>query len=130
MANAPPRWARPLHQPRLMGHEAGRRFTCQERIIGSLVDLYSLPFDDVAILELVQENHGQVLTVEDNYGAGIGSAVADALALHGGSYTLMQMYVRQSPKSGRTPDEALHFLQLSVSDIVHTAVSMLEVASR
>jgi hypothetical protein len=56
--------------------------------------------------------------------------VADALALHGGAYTLMQMYVRQIPKSGRTPDEVLCSLQLSASDIVHTAVSMLDVASR
>jgi transketolase len=102
----------------------------EQGITATLVDLYSLPFDDVAILELVQKNHGQVLTVEDNYGASMGSAVADALALHGGSYTLMQMYVRQLPKSGRTPDEVLRFLQLSASDIVHTAVSMLDVASR
>jgi transketolase len=115
-----------------MVHEAQKALPLlkEQGITATLVDLYSLPFDDVAILELVQENHGQVLTVEDNYGASLGSAVADALALHGGSYTLMQMYVRQIPKSGRTPDEVLRFLQLSASDIVHTAVSMLDVASR
>jgi len=38
--------------------------------------------------------------------------------------------VRQIPKSGRTPDEVLRSLQLSASDIVHTAVSMLDMASR
>ncbi len=115
-----------------MVHEARKALPLlKERgIEATLVDLYSLPFDDVAILELAQENHGQVLTVEDNYGAGIGSAVADALALHGSAYTLTQMYVRQIPKSGRTPDEVLRSLQLSASDIVHTAVSMLDVASR
>ena len=115
-----------------MVHEARKALALlkEQGIEATLVDLYSLPFDDVAILELAQENHGQVLTVEDNYGAGIGSAVADALALHGGSYTLMQMYVRQIPKSGRTPDEVLRSLQLSASDIAHTAVSMLDVASR
>jgi transketolase len=115
-----------------MVHEAQKALSLlkEQGIKATLVDLYSLPFDDVAILELAQENHGQVLTVEDNYGAGIGSAVADALAMHGGSYTLMQMYVRQIPKSGRTPDDVLRFLQLSASDIVHTVVSMLDVASR
>jgi transketolase len=115
-----------------MVHEARKALPLlkEQGIEATLVDLYSLPFDDVAILELAQEHHGQVLTVEDNYGAGIGSAVADALALHGGAYTLMQMYVRQIPKSGRTPDEVLCSLQLSASDIVHTAVSMLDVASR
>src|SRR5205807_6168440 len=115
-----------------MVHETQKALSLlkEQGIEATLVDLYSLPFDDVAILELAQANHGQVLTVEDNYGAGIGSAVADALALHGGAYTLTQMYVRQIPKSGRTPDEVLHALQLSASDIVHTAVSMLDVASR
>jgi transketolase len=115
-----------------MVHEAEKALPLlkEQGVEATLVDLYSLPFDDVAILELAQENHGQVLTVEDNYGAGMGSAVADALALHGGAYTLTQMYVRQLPKSGRTPDEVLRFLQLSASDIAHTAVSMLDVASR
>lgn len=115
-----------------MVHEARKALPLlkEQGIAATLVDLYSLPCDDMAILELAQENHGQVLTVEDNYGAGIGSAVADALALHGGAYTLTQMYVRQIPKSGRTPDEVLRSLQLAASDIVHTAVSMLDVASR
>ena len=79
---------------------------------------------------LAQDNQGQVLTVEDNYGASMGAAVAEALATHGGSYTLMQMYVRQIPKSGRTPDDVLRSLQLSASDIVQTAVRMLDVAAR
>ena len=102
----------------------------EQGIEATLVDLYSLPFDDVAILGLVQHNQGQVLTVEDNYGASLGSAVADALAGHGGAYTLMQMYVRQIPKSGRTPDDVLRALQLSASDIAQTAVRMLDVAAR
>src|SRR5262249_31233932 len=102
----------------------------EQGIAATLVDLYSLPFDDVDILHLVQDNQGQVLTVEDNYGASMGSAVADVLAAHGGAYTLMQMYVRQIPKSGRTPDDVLAALQLSASDIVQTAARMLDVAAR
>jgi transketolase len=102
----------------------------EQGIAATLVDLYSLPFDDVAVLQLVQENQGQVLTVEDNYGAGIGSAVAEVLAAHGGTCTLTQMYVRQIPKSGRTPDDVLRSLHLSASDIVQTAVRMLDVAAR
>ncbi len=115
-----------------MVHEAHKALPLlkEQGIEATLVDLYSLPFDDVAILQLVQENQGQVLTVEDNYGAGMGSAVADALAAHGGAYTLMQMYVRQIPKSGRTPDDVLRLLHLSAPDIVQTAVRMLDVAAR
>jgi hypothetical protein len=40
------------------------------------------------------------------------------------------MYVRQIPKSGRTPDDVLRYLALSAADIVNTAVEMLAVASR
>ena len=99
-------------------------------IHATLVDLYSLPFDGVAMVRLVQENAGQVLTVEDNYGAGLGSAVADVLAQHGSPYRLTQMFVRQIPKSGRTPDEVLRYLQLSAADIVQTAVHMQDAGSR
>jgi transketolase len=94
------------------------------------VDLYSLPCDEGAILGLVQDNQGQVLTVEDNYGAGIGSAIAEMLATRHGAYMLTQMHVRRIPKSGRTPDDVLHALQLSASDIAQTAVKMLDVAAR
>ena len=115
-----------------MVHEARKALTLlqEQGIAATLVDLYSLPFDDVAILGLVQENQGKVLTVEDNYGAGVGSAVAEALALHGGGYTLTQMHVRQLPKSGRTPDDVLRALGLSAADIVQTAIRMLDVAAR
>jgi hypothetical protein len=40
------------------------------------------------------------------------------------------MFVRQIPKSGRTPDDVLRYLRLSVEDIVKTAVDLLAVASR
>ena len=77
------------------------------------MDLYSVPFDGDALVTLAQEHQGKVLTLEDNYGAGIGSAVADVLSEHGGAYMLTQMYVRQIPKSGRTPDDVLRYLGLS-----------------
>jgi transketolase len=115
-----------------MVHEAKKALgPLQEQgIAATLVDLYSLPFDEVAILQLAQKNAGRVLTVEDNYGAGIGSAVADVLARDGGAYGLTQMHVRQIPKSGRTPDDVLRSLQLSTDDIVATAVRTVEVAAK
>jgi len=115
-----------------MVHEAQKVLALlkEQGIEATLVDLYSLPFDDVAILGLVQENQGHVLTVEDNYGAGVGAAVAEVLAANGGAYTLTQMHVRQMPKSGRTPEDVLRSLHLSASDIVQTASRMLDVAAR
>jgi transketolase len=96
----------------------------------TLVDLYSIPFDGEAICRLAEENGGRVLTVEDNYGAGIGSAVADALLEHGGAFSLKQMYVREIPKSGRTPDDVLRYLGLSADDIFKAAESLLAVAAK
>lgn len=113
-----------------MVHEARKALQLfkEQGVEATLVDLYSLPFEDAAIVQLAQANAGRVLTVEDNYGAGIGSAVADALTAHGGTYTLAQMFVRQLPKSGRTPEEVLRFLHLSADDIVATGMRLVEVA--
>jgi transketolase len=115
-----------------MVHEARKAIEpLQEQgIAATLVDLYAMPFDDVAMLQLAQQNEGRVLTVEDNYGGGIGAAVAEALARHGGAYTLTQMHVRHIPKSARTPDEVLRALHLSVDDIVSTAIRAVEVAAK
>ena len=65
-----------------MVHEAQKALALlnEQGITATLVDLYSLPCDEAAILGLVQGNQGQVLTVEDNHGAGIGAAVAEMLA--------------------------------------------------
>jgi transketolase len=115
-----------------MVHEAKKAVTRlqQQGIAATLVDLYSLPFDVDAIVSLAHDHQGRVLTVEDNYGGGIGSAVADCLSAHGGGISVQQMHIRQIPKSGRTPEDVLRYLGLSADEIVHTAVDMLAVAPR
>jgi transketolase len=115
-----------------MVHEAKKALAGlkDQSIEATLVDLYSLPFDADALVTLAHEHQGKVLTLEDNYGAGIGSAVADVLSEHGGVFTLRQMYVRQIPKSARTPDDVLRYLGLSAEDIVKTAVEMSAMAAR
>jgi len=95
----------------------------------TLVDLYSLPFSEEAILDLAHAHDGNILTVEDNFGGGIGSAVADATAADGGGFTVEQMTVRRMPKSGRTPDEVLEYCGLSADCIVQRALSVLQVAA-
>ncbi len=92
----------------------------------TLVDLYSLPFDGDAILDLANENNGMVLTLEDNYGAGLGSAVADVTAASGDGFTVHQMHVTHLPKSGKTEDDLMKYCGLSVDDIVAGAMGMLQ----
>lgn len=113
-----------------MVHEVNRaleRLDAQG-IDATVVDLYSLPFDAEAVLDLANRNNGMVLTVEDNYGGGIGSAVADAASQDGGGFTVQQMYVRRLPKSGRTTDEVLAYCGLSAEDIVSEAMRMLQLS--
>ncbi len=93
----------------------------------TLVDLYSLPFDADAILDLANETNGMILTLEDNYGGGIGSAIADVVSADGGGFNVHQMYCKRMPKSAKSADETLAYCGLSTDDIVEQAVKLLDI---
>ena len=93
----------------------------EEGTKAGLIDLYSLPFDAEAIAQSAQASGGRVVTVEDNYGAGFGSEVVEALMEHGGSFRVKQMYVKRIPKSGRSADDLMRYVGLSAEDIVAEA---------
>lgn len=114
-----------------MVHQANKALDLldEQGIDATLVDLYSLPFDEAAILDLANENRSVILTLEDNYGGGIGSAIADAVAADGGGFTVQQMHVRRLPKSGRETDEVMAYCGLSVDDIVKQAMALLDLAT-
>jgi transketolase len=96
-------------------------------VSATLVDLYSLPFDTEAFLDLAGENGGNIISVEDNFGGGIGSAIADALLESGDGFKLQQMHVKRIPKSARTPEEVLQMCGLTAKDITAAAMKMLGV---
>ena len=110
-----------------MVHEANKALEQldQAGVDATLVDLYSIPFDSEALLDRANANNGLVLTIEDNYGGGIGGAIADAVCADGGGFTVEQMFVKRTPKSGRTPDDVLTAAGLSANHIVQTATRML-----
>jgi len=114
-----------------MVHEANKALERldAEGIDATLVDLYSLPFDSEAICDLANANNGYILTIEDNYGAGFGSAVAEAIAGDGGGFSVRQMHVRRIPKSGRTPDDVVAYCGLSADHIVAEAMSILQLTT-
>jgi len=113
-----------------MVHEANKALNELDKagISATLVDAYSIPFDTEKLLDLANANGGYVITIEDNYGGGLGSAVADALTESGDAFTLQQMYVRRIPKSARTPAELLKMCGLTSKDIVDMAMKLLQVA--
>ena len=112
-----------------MVHEANKALEMFDKkgISVSLVDLYSLPFDTDALLDIVGANSGNVITFEDNFGGGIGSAVADALLESGDGFRLRQMHVKRIPKSAKSPEEVLKMCNLTAEDLVKEAMDMLGV---
>ena len=113
-----------------MVHEANKALDLldQAGVSATLVDLYSLPFDEEKLLDIVSANAGYVVSVEDNYGGGIGSAIAEALTDSGDGFRLQQMHVRSIPKSARQPEHLLKHFGLTAQDIVKNTLQLLQVA--
>jgi transketolase len=113
-----------------MVHECNKSLDALDKlgIDATLVDLYSIPFDAEKLLDLANANGGNILTVEDNYGGGLGSAVADACTEAGDAFTIEQMYVHRIPKSARTEDEIMKQCGLHHTNITKRAAKMLGVA--
>jgi transketolase len=114
-----------------MLHECNKAIELLDKagIDASIIDLYSLPFDADKLLDVANDNGGMILTLEDNYGGGIGSAVADAVTESGDGFTIEQMHVRRIPKSARTVEDELEYLGLRAVDVARRAARMLGVAS-
>jgi transketolase len=112
-----------------MVHEANKAIDLLDEagVSATLVDLYSLPFDEDKLLDVIGDNGGYVITVEDNYGAALGSAVADALVRAGDAFQLEQMHVKRIPKSAKTADELLEQVGLSAQHIKQAAMEVLQV---
>src|SRR5690606_18962207 len=97
-------------------------------ISATLLDMYSIPFDEEKLLDVVANNGGYVISLEDNYGAALGSAIADAIVGSGDGFTLEQMHVRRIPKSAKTEQEMLQMCGLTADDVVKKVRQMLQVA--
>lgn len=114
-----------------MIHECNKAIDELDRmgVDATLLDLYSLPFDEERLLDIINENNGSVLVVEDNYGGGIGSAVAEVCAASGDAFTVKQQHVTRIPKSARSPESILRMCGLHYTDITKSAASLLGVVA-
>lgn len=113
-----------------MVHEGNRVVELLDKagISATLVDMYSIPFDEEKLLDIISQNNGYAISLEDNYGGALGSAVSDALTASGDAFTLEQMYVRRIPKSARTATEMLQMCGLTAEDVVKKVMQLLQVA--
>ncbi len=94
-----------------------------EGINCAVVDAYSFPMNGEAVLAVGARTNGRILTVEDNYGGGLGGAVAEIAALKGGC-TVEIMTCKRIPKSGNSPEDVLRLVGLTADDIVAKVKSM------
>jgi transketolase len=113
----------------IMVHEGNRAVELLDKagVSATLLDMYSIPFDTDKLLDIVGENGGFVVSLEDNYGGALGSAIADALMESGDGFELAQMFVSRIPKSARTPDEMLEMCGLTAQDIFNRVMELLGV---
>ena len=112
-----------------MVHEANKAVEMLDKaaIQATLVDMYSLPFDTDKLMDLISANGGFVISLEDNYGGALGSAIAEAIAESGDGFTLKQMHVKHIPSSARTAEELLKQCKLTADDLVATVKDVLQV---
>jgi transketolase len=93
-------------------------------IAATVVDAYALPLDAAPILGLARSAGATILTVEDSYVGGIGSEIAEAAAASDDGPGVHMLAVRNIPKSGRTADDVLAYVHLSVAEIVQAAKTL------
>ncbi|MBL4808759.1 MAG: transketolase [Phycisphaerales bacterium] len=113
----------------IMVHEGNKAVELLDKagVSATLLDMYSIPFDSDKLLDIVAENGGYVVSLEDNYGGGLGSAIADALMESGDGFELTQMFVKRIPKSAKTPDEMLQMCGLDAQSIMNKVMELLGV---
>jgi transketolase len=84
-------------------------------IFVSLYDCYTIPIKPQIIYTAAENNNGKIITVEDNYGNGLGAEVASIAALNEYSNIIVkQLFVKRVPKSGITAEDVLDFVGLGV----------------
>lgn len=112
-----------------MVHEANRAIELLDEagVSATLVDMYSLPFDEDKLLDVISQNNGYVVSVEDNFGGSMGSAIADAMVRAGDAFQLEQLHVKRIPKSARTAEELLVQCGLTAQHIKQAAMRVLQV---
>ena len=78
-----------------MIHECNRALDALDMagIDATIVDLYSIPFDRDALLDLANSNGGNILVVEDGAGGMLASAIAEACTDSGDAFTIGAMHV-------------------------------------
>jgi len=117
-----------------MIHECNRALDALDTagIDATIVDLYSIPFDRDALLDLANSNGGNILVVEDGAGGLLASAIAEACTDSGDAFTIGAMHVQSAAAvsnatAALTHDDRLRAAGLHHSQIAARAATLLGV---
>ncbi len=94
----------------------------EQDVRATLVDAYSLPLDSERLLETLRRAGQCTLVVEDNYGGGLGAAVAE-IAAHAGDVRVETLCCRRIPKSTLTPEDMLDYCGIGAAQIAEHALA-------
>ncbi len=95
-------------------------------ISASLIDAYSMPLKTDGILQEAKKCSSRILVVEDNYIGGIADEVTAATAAAGSSITVQSLFVRNVPKSAKTPEDILAMVHLTKEDVAEAAKKIVK----
>lgn len=88
---------------------------CDAGISASLYDCYCLPLNPSIVAQAAMNNERIIISVEDNYGNGLGSEIASIITREPGiDVKLKQLFVSRIPKSGLTAQDVLDYTGLGV----------------
>jgi transketolase len=86
-------------------------------LAAGLIDAYSLPLETEDILQIGDDCEGRIVVVEDNYIGGVADEITAAAARSDKGVFVETLYVRDIPKSAKTPQETLAMVHLAADDI-------------
>lgn len=96
----------------------------KQNIRAAIIDAYSFPLQHAKFTDALLKCGRRALVVEDNYGGGLGSAVAELAAAHGGIRAEVRLCQRL-PKSARTPEEILDYCGVGPKQVADHAKALL-----
>ncbi|HEX3019084.1 MAG TPA: transketolase [Chitinispirillaceae bacterium] len=84
-------------------------------ISASLYDCYSIPVNQSAVKDAALKNQGKIVTVEDNFGNGLGAEITSVLNQDPSNNAVVkQLHVKRIPKSGISAEDVFDFAGIGI----------------
>ncbi|MCK5113323.1 MAG: transketolase [Phycisphaerae bacterium] len=98
----------------------------QAGLSASLIDAYAMPLATDEIMQIGDDNRGQILVIEDNYVGGFGDELTAAAAVSDLGVVVKTINAGFAPKSTRSPEETLKMLSLTAKNVADVAQKMFD----